>query len=41
VLRAELTDEVFPLTPGLFGFVRDGKSGVMDEQGGSPAGRVR
>lgn len=33
VLRAELTDEVFPLTPGLFGFVRDGKSGVMDEQG--------
>ncbi|MGB9090863.1 MAG: WG repeat-containing protein [Pseudomonas farsensis] len=33
VLRADLTDEVFTLTPGLFGFVRDGKVGVMDEQG--------
>lgn len=33
VLRAELTDEVYTLTPGLFGFVREGKVGVMDEQG--------
>lgn len=33
VLRAELTDEIFTLTPGLFGFMREGKAGVMDEQG--------
>ncbi|MDR2307827.1 MAG: WG repeat-containing protein [Paucimonas sp.] len=33
VIRADLTDELYTLTPGLFGFGRDGKVGVMDEQG--------
>lgn len=33
VLRAELTDEINTLTPGLFGFKYNGKMGVMDGQG--------
>ncbi|WP_409295751.1 WG repeat-containing protein [Pseudomonas sp. KCJK8670] len=33
VIKADITDELYTLTPGLFGFVRDGKVGVMDEQG--------
>ncbi|PMZ88196.1 MULTISPECIES: WG repeat-containing protein [unclassified Pseudomonas] len=33
VIRADLTDELYTLTPGLFGYVRNGKVGVMDEQG--------
>ncbi len=33
VIRADITDSLYALTPGLFGFVRDGKVGVMDEQG--------
>ncbi|MFJ4344000.1 WG repeat-containing protein [Pseudomonas sp. NPDC089401] len=33
VIKAAITDELYDLPPGLFGFVRDGKVGVMDEQG--------
>ena len=33
VLKAAFTDELWTLTPGYFGFKRDGKFGVMDEQG--------
>lgn len=33
VLKPEFTDELWTLTPGYFGFKRNGKFGVMDEQG--------
>lgn len=33
VLKAGFTNELWPLTPGYFGFKRNGKLGVMDERG--------